>query len=279
MSHQSDDAACTTTHWKRTSGITFGALAAVGVAIVAGPLRRRLRETLPLLCLRGRGTAPGDDTLTEEVRQRIDSVTAELNLPAFQVSVADGVATLHGDVRSLGEASVIEEAATAVSGVAGLVSHVHQRPAIELPDLEAGDESSQLQALLMAARAAGCTEPGDSAAVRTILTLFVEHLPLAQRTGLLIHLPPDVRRLAISPRRSGIAIGMLPNTIDALVDAVSQVIAVPHNTGHEVVVAVLQTLRAILPEEFRDIQGQLPHELADLWTVSPVPLKTHPGAD
>ncbi len=198
-------------------------------------------------------------------------MTDELRLPPVHVTVADHVATLHGEVRELSEANVIEDAVASTAGIEGVVSHLDL--AVNPTVADAGPpphQSAPLRSLLAAARAGGCPASGDYAAVRTILAIFFEHLPVADRTELLVHLPSDVRRLATSPRRRGIAISLLANNLDTLVEAVASVVHMPRDEAREAVVTVLQTLRELLPPECRSIQAILPNDLADLWSVSPI---------
>lgn len=249
--------------------LAFGSVALTGIAVAVAPLRRRLCAAVPQAFRKdSHGLSVSDDVLTERVRAQLKQVCDELHLPRVHAKVVRHVATLHGSVHRDSDADSIEAAAAAVSGVEGVIFHVHEMKPVAAAQSDPG--SAALRQLLAAARRGGCTEPADAAAVRTVLAIFLEHLPAADRTALLAHLPADVRRLAISPRRSGIAISLLANNLDTIVEAVASVVAIPRDTAHEVVVTVLQTLHDVLPAEVRDIQADLPSDLANVWTESPV---------
>jgi uncharacterized protein (DUF2267 family) len=216
-----------------------------------------------------RGLSVSDDALTEQVRAQLKLVSDELNLPQVHAEVVHQVATLHGSVHRDSDANSLEEAAAAVSGVDGVIFHVHELAPVTAA--RSDRNSAALRQLLAAAHVGGCTEPADAVAVRTVLAIFLEHLPAADRTALLAHLPADVRRLAISPRRSGIAVSLLANNLATIVEAVASVVAIPQDTAHEVVVTVLQTLHDVLPADVGDIQADLPGDLRNVWIESPHP--------
>lgn len=263
---------------RRSASLGLGTAVVAGVAIAVGPVRRRLSHSLAWSHFQHRRLAPVSDvTVVDRVRMRLDPVTDELRLPPVRVTVANHIATLHGQVRETSEASVIEDAVASTEGVEGVISHLGLgvNPSVAPSEGEPEPhESSALRSLLASARAGGCPPAGDYAAVRTILAIFFEHLPLGDRTELLVHLPSDVRRLATSPRRRGIAISLLANNLDTIVDAVASVVEIPRQEARDVVVTVLQTLRELLPEGSRAIQTHLPNDLADLWAISPVEPKS-----
>ena len=132
------------------------------------------------------------------------------------------------------------------------------------------ETSAALSQLLAAAQNGGCQESTSRGAVNAILAGFLRHLPQADRRAVTKSLPNDVVRLTHSSRLSKISAGLLANDLDSLVAACVDAGDCTRDEAHEVVVSVLQTLHELLPEPVRDLQSQLPNELADLWTASPV---------
>lgn len=132
------------------------------------------------------------------------------------------------------------------------------------------EKSPEWHRLVQAARSSGCTASGPLPAVTAILSGFFRLLPADDTADALKRLPLDVQALVNSPRHLGIANGLPATDLDQLVESVARAAGVSMDTAHEVVVAVLQTLREVLPTGARDIQADLPHELADLWSVSPI---------
>jgi hypothetical protein len=169
----------------KAHGFALGSVALAGIAVAVAPLRRRLCAGL-LQAFRkdSRGLSVSDDVLTERVRAQLKLVCDELHLPQVRAQVVCHVATLHGSVHRDSDADSIEEAAAAVAGVEGVIFHVHEMPPV--PAARSDHGSAALRQLLAAARGGGCTEPADAAAARTVLAIFLEHLPAADRTGTVV---------------------------------------------------------------------------------------------
>jgi nucleotide-binding universal stress UspA family protein/uncharacterized protein (DUF2267 family) len=132
------------------------------------------------------------------------------------------------------------------------------------------EASAALQQLLGAAQGGGCRESAARRAVQTILTGFLDQLTAEGRHASVASLPADVQRLTRSSALSKIKGELFHRDLESLVEACRRSAGCSRETGHEIVVAVLQTLHQVLPESTRDIQSQLPTELADIWTASPV---------
>ncbi len=213
-----------------------------------------------------------DDILADRVRSELGPVVKLLDLPRVHVTVTDHVVRLHGDVANAEDAYELEEAAAGVSGVAGVISLLHEGllPSDTRPSAGAEQHhSAAFRQLLAAARAAGCSEHADRAVVRVVLAGFFEHLPVREREHLLSHLPVDVKRLASPPRRTGIALSSLRDNMEPFIDAVVKLDSTSPAKAHDIVVATLRTLRDVVPDEARDIESTLPLELRDVWDAVP----------
>jgi hypothetical protein len=109
----------------RYASLRSGTVALTGIAVLVGPLRRRVGKALGLPRFAHHDHTPANDELVaKQICARLDPVTDALHLLPVQVTVANHVATLHGDVHQLSEAGVIEEAAASSRGIEGVVSHL-----------------------------------------------------------------------------------------------------------------------------------------------------------
>jgi len=273
---------------KTRTKIGLGAAAGAGAAF--GPVRRRGRSCLTwttrrVRYLQGRvhgeryrltrrhpDPAVSDDVLADRVRSQLGPVIKRLDIPHVHVMVNGHVVTLHGDVATAEDAYAVEEKVASIAGVQGVVSLLHEgllRSDTRPSEGAEHQHSEAFRSLLDAARDAGCRENADRAAVRVVLAGFFEHLNEHDRAHLVSHLPADVKLLALPPRRTGLALSCLRDNMDAFVDAVAKLDSVPVETAHDVVVAILRTLRDLLPNEARDIEGSLPIELRDVWDAVP----------
>lgn len=77
--------------------------------------------------LEGRHPDPDvpDSVLTDRIRSELGGLEKRRDLPHIHVMVEDHVALLHGEVGSMDDASAIEKAVFAVSGVKDVKSHLH----------------------------------------------------------------------------------------------------------------------------------------------------------
>jgi uncharacterized protein (DUF2267 family) len=222
--------------------------------------------------LRGRHPDPdvSDDVLADRIRSSIGRLEARLDIPHVHVFVRDATAVLHGVVGGEADVVGIERAVAEVSGVVGVESYMHV-------GLLAGDTrpsegarhpavSEARTRLVGAAVDAGVDESHASAAVRAVLSVFGERLPVGEREHLEAHLPADVRQLLSPPRRHGKAAGRL-RTVPELVAEVSTMAHedIPPEQRGPVVEAILHTLRRLVPEEALDVAAVLPHDLRELW--------------
>ena len=69
--------------------------------------------------------AVGDGILADRIRSELGPVLKRRDLPHVHVVVEDHVAVLHGDVPTRADAETIEQAVGEVSGVKGVMSHLH----------------------------------------------------------------------------------------------------------------------------------------------------------
>lgn len=140
------------------------------------------------------------------------------------------------------------------------------------------EASAALQELLFAAQSGGCRESAAREVVHTILAGFLVQLHEEERNALVGSLPADVRQLTRAPVFSKVAAELVDSDLRSLVGSAKRVIGCSRDTAHEVVVAVLQTLHKVVPEPVQSIQSQLPRELADVWTASPVTSRSSPSS-
>jgi uncharacterized protein (DUF2267 family) len=222
--------------------------------------------------LRGRHPDPdvSDDVLADRVRSSIGPLEARLDIPHVHVSVRDATALLHGVVGSETDAEEIERAVAGVSGVVGVESYLHvgllagdTRPSEGARHHPASEACKQLVA---AAVEAGVEESHAPAAVRAVLSVFAERLPAGEREHVEAHLPPDVRKLLLPPRRHGKTDERL-RTVSELVAEVATMAPedIPPGRLRSVVEAILHVLRGLVPEEALDVAAVLPHDLRELW--------------
>jgi len=218
--------------------------------------------------LSGRRPDPdvSDDILADRIRSAIGPVEHHLDMPHVHVMVEDHVAVLHGDVPDERSAVAVEHAVMRVSGVRGVVSHLH--PHLIPNDTRPSEGQQHLPrsearlALVDAARCAGAQDP--EAAVHAVLCGFLDRIPTGEHAHVLAHLPADVRELAGPPRH----LGERPTrvkTIPQLVAAIAAEHGVEHEHAEAITRAVITTLRELVPEEQRDIAAVLPAELRTFW--------------
>lgn len=67
----------------------------------------------------------GDGVLADRIRSELGPLLKRRDLPHVHVVVEDHVAVLHGDVPARDDAEAIERAVGGVSGVRGVMSHLH----------------------------------------------------------------------------------------------------------------------------------------------------------
>ena len=220
--------------------------------------------------LSGRQPDPGvsDDILADRIRSAIGPVEHHLDMPRVHVTVEDHVAILHGEVPDERSAAAVEHAVMRVSGVRGVVSHLH---AHLIPNDTRPSEgqrhvprSDARLALVDSARCAGAHDP--EAAVHAVLCGFLDRIPAGELEHVLTHLPADVRELAGPPRHLGERPTRL-KTIPQLVAAVTAERGVEHEHAEAITRAVIATLRDLVPEEQRDIAAVLPAELRTFWVT------------
>lgn len=224
--------------------------------------------------LRGRHPDPDviDTVLADRVRSSLGSLEKTLDLPRIHVMVEDHVVLLHGEVATPDEAAAIERAVAKVSGVVGVESYLHvglgkgaTRPSVGNAERPT---SPAHRALVDAALAAGA--PGDAApaVVRAILAGFADRIPHDERNHVAAHLPADVRHLFNPPSRSRQAAPA--RTIHGLVTRIAATTGeLPRERAEAIIVAVVSTLRTLVPEEAGDVAAILPPELRSLWTGEP----------
>jgi uncharacterized protein (DUF2267 family) len=268
----------------QAAGIAAGV---IGVAAASSPdnpvgkaarrLARDIRYAVAsapgvLYRLAGRHPDPNvsDDVLADRIRSTIGPLEQRLDIPRIHVMVEDHVAVLHGDVNNDLDAYRIEHAVLDISGVDGVESHLHL-------GLIAGDTrpsegrahpaaSPALVQLLDAARSAGARDPRQ--AVHAVLCNFSERIPDGEREQFFAHLPTDVRALAGPPHRQGERLTRL-RTVPELLVAVGGVGGVELDKVEKITRHVVAALRALSPDEERDVAASLPHELRDLWLAAP----------
>jgi uncharacterized protein (DUF2267 family) len=224
--------------------------------------------------LRGRRPDPdvSGDVLADRIRSSIGPLEAHLDIPRVHVSVHDATAVLHGVVGNEADAEEVERAVARVSGVVGVESYLHV-------GLLAGDtrpsegalhpRSPRLASELVAAAVdAGVDEPLRARRGRAVLSAFTERLP-AGSEHVEAHLPADVRQLLLPPRRHGKATKRL-RTVPELIAEVATMAGedIPPERRRSVVEAIVQALRALVPEESLDVAAVLPHDLRELWEAS-----------
>ena len=225
---------------------------------------------------RGRHPDPtvSGTVLADRIRSSLGPLEARMDLPRIHVMADDHIALLHGDVATAEQAHQLEAAVAAVSGVEGVESYLHVGllPSDTRPSDGAHHRppSPALRQLLGAATGAGLDEEHAPAALRAVLSAFLERLPAGEREQVATHLPADVRQLAAGPRRVG-APARQPRTVADLVARVVAIDGVTPESAEPVIAAVLATLRTLVPEEAADIGAVLPHDLARFWKEASAP--------
>ena len=66
-----------------------------------------------------------DDVLADRIRSSLGTVEKRLDLPRIHVTVENHVAVLHGDVASEADVEELVTTVGRISGVSGVVSHLH----------------------------------------------------------------------------------------------------------------------------------------------------------
>jgi uncharacterized protein (DUF2267 family) len=274
----------------KTAGVTAGVIGMVAasapdnaVGRAARRFARRIGRDLryaaastPGLVYRLAGRSPDpnvtDDVLADRIRSSIGPLEHRLDVPHVHVIVEDHRAILHGDVPDETTARAIEHAIVRVSGVDGVVSHLH-------PGLVGGDTrpsqggtvpqppSDGLRVLLDTARDAGAGEH-PRAAVHAVLCGFTERMPENERDRVLAHLPSDVRVLAGPARHLGHPEPRL-KTVPQLVAAVIAEGGIDPAHAERITRAVLAALRGIVHDQAGDVAAVLPRELRELWETAP----------
>jgi uncharacterized protein (DUF2267 family) len=180
----------------------------------------------------------------------------------------DHIVLLHGEVGTDAEADEIEAAVAEVPGVLGVESYLHvglgrgdTRPsegrAVEQP-------SEAYRRLVAAATSAGVDATIAPVVVRAILATFAERVPEGERDQVATHLPADVRSMFTPPRRYREP--ALARTTAELVGRIAATTAaLPTSRTMEATKAVIEELRALVPEEAADVAAVLPADLRQLW--------------
>ncbi|MGD9702995.1 MAG: DUF2267 domain-containing protein [Acidimicrobiia bacterium] len=225
--------------------------------------------------LRGRRPDPDvtDNVLADRVRSSIGPLEACLDLPHVHVMVEDHTVLLHGDVASADEATTIEDAVRAISGVVGVESYLHVGllPSDTRPSEGARHRppSAALHELLSAVTAIGVPDARARSVVGVVLSALAEQVPAGELDHLMSHLPDDCRQLMRSPRRIGER-ATRTRTVSDLVARVLAVDRVPPERAERAARAVFAALRARVPEEAADIGAVLPEDLRHLWRDTPI---------
>jgi uncharacterized protein (DUF2267 family) len=124
--------------------------------------------------------------------------------------------------------------------------------------------SDALRRLLSAALDTGIGPHQAGKAVHAVLSTFMQRLPEGERRHVGAHLPPDVRRLALTDHR----VGRSGRPARTAAEFTAQVMAADGMSAEEaarVIAAVLGALRVLVPEEAADVASVLPVELRVLW--------------
>lgn len=212
-----------------------------------------------------------DNVLADRVRSTLGSLERQLDLPRVHVMAENHTVLLHGDVPGERDAARIERAAAAVSGVAGVQSHLHVglTPGETRPSAGRAvhPPSPALTRLLVAAEGAGVPADATRDVVGGVLAALAERLPKGERDQVLSRLPADVRGLFLAPRRSGRARAGAPaRSVGDFVGLVSAAThRLPRGRATETTAAVLQALRALVPDGAAHVTAVLPAELRRLW--------------
>ncbi|HEY8546666.1 MAG TPA: DUF2267 domain-containing protein [Acidimicrobiales bacterium] len=251
---------------------TLVALAAVGLGTVAANRARRRRGELKGQVYRLSGRRPDPDVdhnvLADRIRSTLGPIEARLDLPRIHVMVEDHVALLHGDVATEADAAEIEAAVAAVSGVEGVESYLHVGllPSDTRPSegRRRRPPSAAMRRLLEATEAIGVTGVHRPRALCAVLSAFTDELPAEHARQLLAHLPEDVRQLTALPRRLGIP-AVRARTAPDLTCAVAQLAGVPDDRAQALILAVLNEVRSLVPEEVADVAAVLPVDLRPYW--------------
>jgi uncharacterized protein (DUF2267 family) len=211
-----------------------------------------------------------DDVLAERIRAELGPLEHRLDVPTVDVEVHGHVATLRGSVPTVTDAHELEAAAEAVSGIFGVESHLEVGLASAMRPSAGGAHpgpSPARRRLLAAAERAGVPADEAATAVCAVLSPFAGRIPAGERAHLLLHLPDDVRRLAIAPAPIGGP--PAPRTVAELLER-SAAFGLRGPTAPLAAESILAELRALVPEEVDDVAAVLPRELRDLW-ISAVP--------
>jgi uncharacterized protein (DUF2267 family) len=217
------------------------------------------------------GRRPDPDVDPEVLAARVSStlgpLVKRLDLPRVHVMVDGHLVYLHGSVDTELHRAEIEDAAMAVSGVGGLVSHLHvglgtgdTRPS---EGAAAGAPSEARRRLVRAASVAGIPDDWAETAARAVVGALADRVPDGELAHLVSHLPADVRPWCVKPRYFGDE--PPPRTVPELLAEVVGLGLRPVAMAEEVCLSVYAELQRLVPEEAADIAAVLPEQLRDLW--------------
>jgi uncharacterized protein (DUF2267 family) len=200
-----------------------------------------------------------DHVLAQRVRSVLGPIQKRLTTRRVHVIVCDHVVSLRGTVPSAEAAQTIVNATLGVSGVNSVISHLEVRAE---PRLHAHPRRSRAYRRLRSTVAAfGVT--GDAEIhriVRAVLSTLLKRLPPGERVHVTCHLPDDV--LALLGDLSGDASDIRDRrAFYAAVEAATGL----EDTVPDLVGALLDELRMLVPEEVRDVEAVLPADLKELW--------------
>lgn len=232
--------------------------------------------------LRHRLLGPGavadvsDHVVADRVRSMLGPVEKRLDLPRLHVMVEDGIAVLHGAVAAGEDEAELIRTVASVPGVHAVDARLHL--GLSSADTRPSEgrrrplPSSAFRRLTAAAGTAADLGEGErAAAVSAVLSTLLERVPRDEREHLLVHLPEDVRRLALHPRSPSDAARSI-RTQHEFAEAVERLALLDGVDGitgpvRALVVsrAVLSELRRLIPEEAADVAAVLPAELRELW--------------
>jgi uncharacterized protein (DUF2267 family) len=220
--------------------------------------------------LRGRHPDPevAGNTLADRIRSTLGPLEKRLDVPHIHVMAEDHVALLHGEVTTDDGAHELEAAVAAISGVRGVESYLHVGlgPGDTRPSAgRVVEQPSEARRRLVAATVAAGVAPAVAPSVlRAVLATLAVRLPDGERQQVAAHLPADVRLMFTPPRRlRHVAPARTALELVGRITAANQ--APPGGQELEVTKAVVQELRALVPDEAADVAAALPGELRRMW--------------
>lgn len=226
-----------------------------------------------------------DDVIADRIRSELGPLERRLDIPRVHVMVNDHVADLVGVVRSTADVAEIESRIVEISGVDGVVSHLHV-------GLGAGDStpsegratkapSAAKKAISQAAKSApGISDDQADNVARLVLSRFFERLPKGERDQALGHLPHDVLELLEPPRRSGVTKSL--TNVDQLASGVAVITGIDGDTSKTAVLAILGALKGVVADESDHIAAVLPRDLKATWesiAIKPKRSESKPKAE